>query len=140
MNPFYWLSDPAHATAAFWLLVLGPLLMLLGLVKGAELAWSQVRRVRCAAQLPDPDLLAAPEVLLEVDPDEAGDVPSFDPEPELVTLSETFGPASAGYFDSAPLPHREPPPPCPAEIEEAVNRWITVAIRETRAAATGGAR
>lgn len=108
-------------------------------------AWSyltkdrDVEPVHCwhaPAQHPAGGLLAAPELLLlDVGPDEADDDVSSDREPEPVTVSQTFGPASFGWFE---LPHREPAGPSRVELAEDIELVLTLASRFTRAAAEGG--
>lgn len=108
-------------------------------------AWSyltkdrDVEPVHCwhaPAQHPGGGLLAAPELLpLDVCPDELDDDVSSEREPEPVTVSQTFGPASFGWFE---LPHREPAGPSRVELAEDIELVLTLASRFTRAAAEGG--
>jgi hypothetical protein len=169
VNPILWLADPQHAAAAFWVLAAVGVRFLADLVRLALLlrrgagvvgrvagpwlrsaAWSYLSRsrdvepVHCChqtAQHLDADLPTAPEsLLLDLAPDEVGDDLSFDPEPGPVTVSETFGPASFGWFDCSPLPHRVAPLR-PAEVAQDIEQVLTLANRFTRdaaAAADGG--
>lgn len=106
---------------------------------------------------PESALPVEPADLLAAEP-LVGDAPWFDPDPGLVTMPETFGPASFGWFDRGPMPHRDPDghvppdalpevetdlfggPPCPAQVSEQIVQVLTLATRFTRDAAQGGAR
>lgn len=186
MNPpFAYLADPAHATAAFWVLLGSGVVLVLALVKLAELVrsgWRLVCRVvapwlrRLAvaylARTGDTALVSGapvgeerPESLVPVEPADVlaaepfdGGAPWFDPDLDVATVSEVFGPAHPGWL----MPHRdpdshvpadvlpepvEPPgvdlfggPPSPAEVAETARYAVVLAIRFTREAAQGGAQ